>query len=79
VLRKGMLTTWAGRGLNFRVNRYITNPDKQIEVVLFVLSEDASQLPVLMQRLLVAGYRPEEFRKILGGNALHVLMEGWKK
>jgi membrane dipeptidase len=41
--------------------------------------KDASQLPRLTQRLLVAGYRPEEIQKIWGGNALRVLMEGWKR
>ena len=41
--------------------------------------KDASQLPRLTQRLLVAGYRAEDIQKILGGNALRVLMAGWKK
>ena len=41
--------------------------------------KDASQLPRLTQRLLVAGYSPEDIRKILGGNAMRVLMEGWKR
>ena len=41
--------------------------------------KDASQLPRLTQRLLAAGYRPEDIQKILGGNALRVLMDGWKR
>ena len=41
--------------------------------------KDASQLPRLTQRLLVAGYRPEDIQKIWGANALRVLMEGWKR
>ena len=41
--------------------------------------KDASQLPRLTQRSLVAGYSPEDIQKILGGNALRVLMEGWKE
>jgi microsomal dipeptidase-like Zn-dependent dipeptidase len=41
--------------------------------------KDASQLPRLTQRLLASGYRPEDIQKILGGNALRVLMDGWKR
>jgi membrane dipeptidase len=41
--------------------------------------KDASELPHLTQRLLVAGYQLQEIHKILGGNALRVLMEGWKR
>lgn len=41
--------------------------------------KDASQLPRLTQRLLAAGYRADEIQKILGGNVLRVLMEGWKR
>jgi membrane dipeptidase len=40
---------------------------------------DASQMPRLTQRLLANGYSPQDIRKILGGNALRVLMEGWKR
>jgi len=41
--------------------------------------KDASEMPRLTQRLLVDGYSPERVRKILGGNALRVLREGWGK
>jgi membrane dipeptidase len=41
--------------------------------------KDASQLPRLTQRLLASGYHAEEIQKILGGNALRVLMDGWKR
>lgn len=41
--------------------------------------KDASQLPRLTQRLLVAGYQRDEIQKIWGGNALRVLMDGWKR
>ena len=39
----------------------------------------ASRLPRLTHRLLVAGYSPADIQKILGGNALRVLREGWKR
>ena len=39
--------------------------------------KDASELPKLTQRLVVEGYKEEEIGKILGGNALRVLREGW--
>ena len=41
--------------------------------------KDASQLPRLTQRLLASGYHAEDIQKILGGNALRVLMDGWKR
>jgi len=41
--------------------------------------KDASEMPRLTQRLLVDGYSEERVRKILGGNALRVLREGWGK
>jgi len=40
--------------------------------------KDASELPRLTQRLLVSGYSPEDIAKILGGNALRALRQGWK-
>jgi microsomal dipeptidase-like Zn-dependent dipeptidase len=39
--------------------------------------KDASELPKLTQRLVVEGYSEDEIGKILGGNALRVLVEGW--
>jgi microsomal dipeptidase-like Zn-dependent dipeptidase len=41
--------------------------------------KDASEMPRLTQRLLVEGYGEERVKKILGGNALRVLREGWGK
>jgi membrane dipeptidase len=39
----------------------------------------AAQLPRLTQRLLVEGYHEDQVKKILGGNALGVLRQGWGK
>ncbi len=41
--------------------------------------KDATQLPRLTQRLLVDGHSEERVKKILGGNMLRVLREGWGK
>ena len=41
--------------------------------------KDTSEMPRLTQRLLVDGYSPERIKKILGGNTLRVLREGWGK
>ncbi len=41
--------------------------------------KDASEMPRLTQRLLADGYGEERVNKILGGNALRVLREGWGK
>jgi microsomal dipeptidase-like Zn-dependent dipeptidase len=41
--------------------------------------KDASELPKLTQHLLANGYPPEAITKILGGNALRVLRQGWGK
>jgi microsomal dipeptidase-like Zn-dependent dipeptidase len=41
--------------------------------------KDASEMPRLTQRMLVEGYSEERVNKILGGNALRVLREGWGK
>lgn len=41
--------------------------------------KDVSELPKLTQRLLAEGYSREQIVKILGGNALRVLREGWGK
>ena len=38
--------------------------------------EDASEVSLLTQRLIVDGYSEERIRKILGGNALRVLCDG---
>jgi len=38
---------------------------------------DASELPRLTQRLLAEGYSAAEIHKIIGGNALRVLRQGW--
>lgn len=40
---------------------------------------NAAQLPRLTQRLLVEGFNASQVKKILGGNALRVLREGWGK
>jgi microsomal dipeptidase-like Zn-dependent dipeptidase len=39
--------------------------------------KDASELPKLTQRLVVEGYNEGDISKILGGNALRALREGW--
>ncbi|MBP1694736.1 MAG: rane dipeptidase [Chloroflexi bacterium] len=39
--------------------------------------KDASELPILTQRLVAEMYDEDAIRKILGGNALRVLREGW--
>lgn len=41
--------------------------------------KDASELPYLTQRLVAENYGEEEIEKILGGNALRVLHDGWGK
>lgn len=41
--------------------------------------KDASQMPYLTQRLVSDGLSREQIIKILGGNALRVLLEGWGK
>jgi membrane dipeptidase len=40
---------------------------------------NAAQLPRLTQRLLAEGFSEALVRKILGGNALRVLLTGWKR
>ena len=40
---------------------------------------NAAQLPRLTQRLLAEGFNAKQVKKILGENALRVLMEGWGK
>jgi microsomal dipeptidase-like Zn-dependent dipeptidase len=39
--------------------------------------DSASKMPRLTQRLVVDGYNETQIKKILGGNALRVLREGW--
>lgn len=41
--------------------------------------DTASRMPRLTQRLVVDGYSEDQIKKILGGNALRVLRDGWKK
>ncbi|MDR7542883.1 MAG: dipeptidase [Armatimonadota bacterium] len=41
--------------------------------------EDVSKLPNLTAGLLARGYRPEQVRKILGGNALRVFRQVWAR
>jgi membrane dipeptidase len=41
--------------------------------------KDASEMPRLTQRLLVDGFREESLCKILGGNALRAVCDGWGK
>ncbi len=41
--------------------------------------KDASEMPRLTQRLIVDGCGEQVIRKVLGGNALRVLREGWGK
>lgn len=41
--------------------------------------DNASQMPRLTQRLLVDGHSEERVRKILGGNALRAIRDGWGK
>lgn len=57
-------------GLGTDFDGFTTPPDDLI---------DASQMPRLTQRLLVDGYSRQQIKKILGGNALRALQEGWGK
>ena len=57
-------------GIGTDFDGFTTPPDDLI---------DASQMPRLTQRLLIDGYSQEQIIKILGGNALRVLREGWGK
>ena len=57
-------------GLGTDFDGFTTPPDDLI---------DASQMPRLTQRLLVDGYSREQIIKILGGNALRAVREGWGK
>jgi membrane dipeptidase len=41
--------------------------------------KDASELPKLTQRLIAEGYPEDDIIKILGGNALRTLRDGWGK
>lgn len=41
--------------------------------------DNASQFPRLTQRLVIDGHSEERIKKILGGNALRALREGWGK
>jgi membrane dipeptidase len=41
--------------------------------------KDASELPYLTQRLLSDGFTPDQVGKIIGGNALRAIREGWGK
>jgi membrane dipeptidase len=41
--------------------------------------KDASELPKLTQRLIAEDYSIDKIKKILGGNTLRVLREGWGK
>ncbi len=40
---------------------------------------NAAQLPRLTQRLLAEGFSADQVQKMLGGNALRALREGWKR
>ena len=40
---------------------------------------NAAQLPRLTQRLLAEGFNADQVSKILGGNALRVIRQGWGK
>ncbi len=39
--------------------------------------DNASQMLRLTQRLMIDGYSPEAIKKILGGNALRAICDGW--
>lgn len=39
--------------------------------------DTASHMPRITQRLLIDGHSPDRIKKILGGNALRVICEGW--
>jgi membrane dipeptidase len=39
--------------------------------------KDASEFPRLTQRLIAEGYDADQIKKILGGNSLRVIREGW--
>ncbi len=41
--------------------------------------DNAAQMPRLTQRLVVDGHSEERIKKVLGGNALRALREGWGK
>jgi microsomal dipeptidase-like Zn-dependent dipeptidase len=57
-------------GIGTDFDGFTTPPDDLI---------DASQMPRLTQRLLIDGYSHGQIIKILGGNALRALREGWGK
>jgi len=57
-------------GIGTDFDGFTTPPDDLI---------DASQMPRLTQRLLIDGYSREQIVKILGGNALRAVREGWGK
>ncbi len=57
-------------GIGTDFDGFTTPPDDLI---------DASQMPRLTQRLLIDGYSREQIIKILGGNALRAVREGWGK
>lgn len=41
--------------------------------------DTASQMPRLTQRLVIDGYSEDQIKKILGGNALRAICDGWGK
>ena len=41
--------------------------------------KDMADLPNLTQRLIAEEYSDEDIKKILGGNALRMLRQGWGK
>ena len=57
-------------GIGTDFDGFTTPPDDLI---------DASQMPRLTQRLLIDGYSREQIIKILGGNALRAVRQGWGK
>ena len=57
-------------GIGTDFDGFTTPPDDLI---------DASQMPRLTQRLVIDGYSQDQIIKILGGNALRAVREGWGK
>jgi len=81
----------SGQGINFisRHIQYVVNTAGEDVVGIgtdfdgFTTPPDdldnAAQLPRLTQRLTIDGHKEERIKKILGGNALRAIREGWGK
>ena len=61
-------TDVVGIGTDF--DGFIDPPDEIVDV---------SELPRFTKYMKALGYSDETMKKILGGNAMRVLLDGWKK